>query len=345
MAPAVSAQQFYEFEIVAQEGDTVGGLAVSGISAARINDSGDIAFSGGAPGSVSAVWSMTSVLLAEGQGIGGGVILPDFRRDTFAFNNAGVAAVSSSGFGGDGVFTSNGTAITPGTTIDGATISGNFDVNVALSNNGDLVFIADVETAPGVFTTTVFNSNSVLAQEGQTIAGIALTDIGSIGINGLLGVDNSGNAAFFNNADFFNPGEIGVVSTAGFGLETQSPFPSGPLAGQNILSLSTASFALAVNGQGSILLEANVDQVGGLYTQDGLVVANGVIDGVDGFFFGAADLNDDGTYVSNFSDFNTINGFVVNDEIVITDLDTIEGFDIDSLLNGGPVDLNNNGDF
>ncbi|MEM1355664.1 MAG: PEP-CTERM sorting domain-containing protein, partial [Planctomycetota bacterium] len=34
-----------------------------------------------------------------------------------------------------------------------------------------------------------------------------------------------------------------------------------------------------------------------------------------------------------------------NDEIVITDLDTIEGFDIDSLLNGGPVDLNNNGDF
>ncbi|MEM1212242.1 MAG: PEP-CTERM sorting domain-containing protein, partial [Planctomycetota bacterium] len=227
-----------------------------------------------------------------------------------------------------------------------ATISGNFDVNVALSNNGDLVFIADVETAPGVFTTTVFNSTSVLAQEGQTIAGITLTDIGSNGVNGLLGVDNSGNAVFFNNADFFSPGEIGVVSTAGFGLETQSPFPSGPLAGQNILFLSTASFALAVNGQGSILLEAIVDQVGGLYTQDGLVVANGVIDGVDGFFFGAADLNDDGTYISNFSDFNTFNnGLVVDGELLITDLDTIEGFDIDSLLNGGPIDLNNNGDF
>ncbi|MEM1211703.1 MAG: hypothetical protein AAGI68_05325, partial [Planctomycetota bacterium] len=148
------AQLPYEFEIVAQEGDTVGGLAVSGISAARINDIGEVAFSGVAPGSVSAVWSTSSVLLAEGQDIGGGVILPDFRPVTFDFNNAGVAAVSSSGFGGDGVFTSTGTAITPGTTIDGATISGNFDVNVALSNNGDLVFIADVETAPGVFTTT-----------------------------------------------------------------------------------------------------------------------------------------------------------------------------------------------
>ncbi|MEM9020893.1 MAG: PEP-CTERM sorting domain-containing protein, partial [Planctomycetota bacterium] len=121
---------------------------------------------------------------------------------------------------------------------------------------------------------------------------------------------------------------------------------SGPLAGQNILSLSTASFALAVNGQGSILLEANVDQVGGLYTQDGLVVANGVIDGVDGFFFGAADLNDNGTYISNFSDFNTFNnGIVVDGQLLITDLDTIEGFDIDVLLNGGPIDLNNAGDF
>lgn len=345
-APAL-AQLAYDFSIIAQEGDIIDGLPVQFLSgAARINENGDIAFSGGS-GSTSAVWSPTALLLAEGQNIGGGVILPDFTQTNFDYNDAGEVAVSSGSFSIEGVYTSTGTAITTGSTIDGATISGNFDVNVALANDGTLVFIADVETAPGVFTTTVFDTTSILAQEGQTIGGITLTEIGSSFTNGLLDIDDAGNAVFYNNSDFFSSaGEVGIVSTAGFGLEDQSPFPTGTLAGQPINFISTSSFALGVNGPGDIIIQANVGGVSGLYSQQGLVVADGVIDGVDGFFYAGADLNDSGSYVSFFSDFDTIgDGIVVDGSIVITDLDTIGGFDIDSLLTAAAIDLNNNGDF
>ncbi|MEM1228738.1 MAG: hypothetical protein AAGJ40_23890, partial [Planctomycetota bacterium] len=224
----VCAQTPYRFDIVAREGDTVGGLPISDLGTARINDNGLIAFSGSS-GSTSAVWSTSGVLLAEGQSLGGGVNLPDFDTFNFALNNAGQVGVSGA-VNSQGVFTSSGIAITAGSTIGGQTITGNFGSNVALADDGTSFFIADVGT-----TTTVFNANSILAQEGQTIGGVALNDIGNELLNGAFAIDDAGNAIFYNNADFFNsPGPPAVVSTAGFALEQGSSFPTGPLAGQTI---------------------------------------------------------------------------------------------------------------
>lgn len=343
-AVSAQAQPLYQFEIVAQDGDTVGGLQVNSISNALINDNGEIAFSGGAPGSISAVWSTTSVVLAEGQDIGGGVILPDFNQSTFDWNNNGVAAVSTPFSTPQGVFSSAGVSFTGGDTIDGATISplGDFQVNVQIDNSDTLYFIAQVETSPGVFTDTVFSSTAVLAQEGQTIAGVLLDDIGGDGTNGLLKVDGAGNVVFYNDVN----GDRGIVSTAGFAFEENSPFPTGPLAGQTVNSLSTASYAPGVNSQGDLVVDGSVGGVSGLYSFNGLVSPASSLPG-DSVFFSGADINDSGTFVSQFLDFESdvVEGIAVDGTPVITDLDTIGGFGVSILALSGSVDLNNNGDF
>ncbi|MEM6260181.1 MAG: PEP-CTERM sorting domain-containing protein, partial [Planctomycetota bacterium] len=142
------------------------------------------------------------------------------------------------------------------------------------------------------------------------------------------------------------PGPPAVVSTAGFALEQGSSFPTGPLAGQTIDFLAVNSFGLGVNGLGDIINEATVGGVGGLYSQNGLVIADGVIDGVDGEFAGGVDINDSGSFVSSFSDFDTIDqGIVVDGSLVLTNLDSISGFNIQTLLFSNSLDLNNNGDF
>ncbi|MEO1497017.1 MAG: PEP-CTERM sorting domain-containing protein [Planctomycetota bacterium] len=347
-AVSTQAQQFYQFEIVAQDGDIVDGLQVNRISNALINDNGEIAYSGSAPGSVSAVWSSTSVLLAEGQDIGGGVILPDFALATFDWNNNGVAAVSSGSFSTQGVYSSAGVSFTGGDTIGGATISpsGNFQVNVQIDDGGALYFIAQVETSPGVFADTVFSSTAVLAQEGQTIGGVLLDDIGSDGTNGLLKVDDAGNVVFYNDVS----GDSAIISTAGFALEENSPFPTGPLAGQTITDLSAASFAPGVNGQGDLVVDGRVGGVSGLYSFDGLVSPESALPFADPIYFSGADLNDSGTFVSEFDYFDSfdssfVEGIVVDETVVITELETIGGFAIDDLVRLGSLDLNNNGDF
>ncbi|MEM1107538.1 MAG: hypothetical protein AAGH99_02505, partial [Planctomycetota bacterium] len=248
--PAVAQPSpfFYEFEIVAQEGDTIGGRSVDFISgAALINDNREVAFSGGSgngPDGVLAVWSTTDLLLVQGQDLGGGVTVPEFTLATFAFNDAGEAAVTGFSPQDEGIYTSTGTVIAPGSMIGGDTISGNFDRNVALADDGTAFFIADVETAPDVFTTTVFSSTAVLAQEGDTIGGVTLTDIGSGGISGSFGIDDAGNAVFFNNPRGSTSSPTAVVSTAGFALEEGSAFPSGPLAGQTIDEINNSTYLL-----------------------------------------------------------------------------------------------------
>ncbi|MEM1011489.1 MAG: hypothetical protein AAGI46_04625, partial [Planctomycetota bacterium] len=309
-AGATQAQPFYEFEIVARDGDTIGGRSVDFLSgAALINDNGEVAFSGGSgSGSdgVLAVWSTTDLLLVEGQDLGGGVTVPEFTLATFAFNDAGEAAVTGFFDQDEGIYTSTGTVITPGSTIGGVTISGNFDGNVALADDGTAFFIADVETAPGVFTTTVFSSTAVLAQEGDTIGGVTLTDIGSRGVSGSFGIDDAGNAVFFNTPLGSSSSPTAIVSTAGFALEEGSTFPSGPLAGQTIDEINNSSYAFAVNGQGDILFDGSVGGVEGVYSQDGLVIADGLVGGIDGDFVFGNDLNDNGTFAAFFTDFITI---------------------------------------
>lgn len=335
-----SAQPKYEFEIIARQGDTVGGLEITDLATARINENGEIAFAGDS-GSTDVIWSTTGVLLAEGQDIGSGVIVPALRQENFDFNNAGqvaAAGLSSS----DGIFTSIGTAITPGSTIGGAMISGNFDINVGLADDGTVFFIADVETSPGLFTTTVFSSSTILAQEGQTIGGVTLTDIGSGGSNGTFGIDDAGNAIFYNNLD--DPGPRGIVSTAGFGLEEGSPFPTGPLAGQTIEDLESNSFGLGVNGMGDIIARGEVGGVRGLYGQEGLLFADGVFDGISGILLAGVDLNDNGSFASLFIDLDTIEGIVVDGSLILTNLDTIEGFEIEQVADFSSIDINNNGD-
>ncbi len=324
-----SANLVYDLQIVARQGQTIGGAEIGNLSGVDLADNGLIAFSGDSGGNAH-VWNATSVLAAEGQPFGGVASLPAFVSPTIQINNSGTVAVST-GFrrvfdpgsgtlipdtsdATTGVFISTGAGKIGGlgSTIGGQSLDGAVGASIHLDNSGNVYFHNGIGgTSRGVFT-----QSSLQIANGTTVGPVTVAlDTGST--NDSIDVDANGTPYVYSVNDpipraLHTP--AAVVVSEGDTLGT----------GETVDGLNTSNFAVSESGLSAFAGNTTGPDFDFFVADDNGVIVdeNSVVDGkLVGFVFDF-DINSNGTLAFLHGD----NSVLTQDDIVIEPNDTVDGF-------------------
>jgi hypothetical protein len=186
---------FTQFSLVAKPGDTIGGLVLGNVFAPSVNDAGDIVFASSYVSGGNGIFSSNSVLAKTGDTIDGDTF---FAVGGPSLNNLGEFAFYGLYFGGDGVYTQNGTSAKvakAGDTIGGQTLVDYSGVPraPALNDNGEVAFTWQISRSPPILS--LFRDNALLATPGDTIGDKTLNQIPEIA----PALNNNGKVAFVGN--------------------------------------------------------------------------------------------------------------------------------------------------
>ncbi len=312
------AQLSYNLEIIAREGDTVGGVQIDDLQGLDLADNGLLAFAGQSAGAAY-VWDATSVLAAQGQ-MFGGVTLPEFEEETIQINNNGDVAVARYVFGGApeaGIYTTAGRVGGLGAVIDGQTLSGEVGLSFFLANDGTVTFFNKIDDG----RQGIFNNTSLLIADGDTVGSITVTLENGVTFDS-LDVDSTGTPYFYFSQDpapraLLTPSDV-IVSAGDV------------LSGQTIGGLNTSDFAVSENG--IVAVAGNTTFPPGDFfaaNQNEIIVdENDVIDGEAVGFLFQVDINSNGTLAF----INGSGNVFTQDGAVARAGDDVDGLTFDSAL-------------
>lgn len=340
--PVLAGPPAYNYEIIARKGEIIGDRELRFLGGVAINDNGDVAFAGTGRDTVtgtnsSTIWTPSQVLAAAGEPVGGD-ILDDFFQATFEWNNNGdFAVVESLPSTPESVFTSAGRVLTSGDVVDGVTLTGAFDVNCQIADDGTVIVIAEADAGPGFGTTNVvMTQNQVLHIQGQTVGPITTGGIDLGGTFGILAADGNGTPYFFDQPDFSTPRSLLSPDTV---IATERP-GQGPLS---VLSLNPSSNGLDASASGELVYIANLNGTAGAYSsQQGLFFEDEtVIDGVT-LITSAVRINDAGEVVLASVDNNSFDTVIHSPSDIVAQVgDVIDGLTLTSI--NTDYDTNNAG--
>jgi hypothetical protein len=258
--------------IIAKTGDTIGGVALQGISAFAVSKSGSLVFTGtfgsrqigdGPDGTVSrrGLFTPTALLVksceiqstsvgcylggAPGDQIGGAEVQ---GIDSPTINNSGVIAFDCAPMG---VCTPSAIVAQSGTTIGGTTLTHVYAPSI--NNNGTIAFVGHFNTPSGD-SQGIFTPSSSLVKSGDTIDGHVVPQIGGAG-SAYLSLGDDGTVVFGTIFQEQSPSCPFTLEPRAVLTQTQLVAESCDTIGGNLVRLLAASEE-SINSSGDIVFDA-----------------------------------------------------------------------------------------
>jgi hypothetical protein len=348
-----AAESTYDYEIVAQSGTKIDGIALTIFEEVALNDANTVFFNAhyndGSYAGATGIFSRKHALLKKGDVVAGAAINGPSLRSLNNFNEILVELsypqTLASSLGKftvrDNHLVLEGKLIRTGDVIGGLTIQ---EFRESLINDlGEIVFSADYTDASGASAIGVFTRNRVLLKAGSVVDGVSLSGNNTFGR--LYGLSDFDTIAFDTNG---NLGNLGGIQTGAFTQHKALALPNQTIHGIPLITAFSPAIShfgwTAFAGEYSIAPGCNSFLCRGfaVFGPRGVVARTG--DSISGLTLNDSmepvSINDEGEVLIQ-ADVAGGYGLFTRDAVVAVTGDKLAGFMVEGFVNAQMNDSGN----